>query len=361
MVFTSGSTGAPKGVPIRHRNVAHWLPYVLDYFEAGPDVRVSQTSDLAWDLSVWNVFLPWAAGGALVVPERTELLAPRQHINDDGITHWFSTRPPSSPRGCSVTWSPARCPGCGGASSVASRSPWTRPAPGGRSPEQRDRERLRSDRDDSHLPHLLRADEPGHWPGKRSAPCRWGRRTRRWRALMDEEGRPADEGELLIRGPQRFDGYLDPADDVGRFTRWQGDRWSMREGEPLTAEHWFRTGDRVRHGDHGYVFLGRMDNQVKVNGYRIETGEIESVLREHEAVDEAAVVPWQAEDGTVELAAFYVGDRARQDDLERFLGEQLPGYMIPPRLCWIERFPLNVNGKIDRRQLVEWALTAIDV
>ncbi|MFG2063981.1 amino acid adenylation domain-containing protein [Micromonospora sp. NPDC048871] len=363
IVFTSGSTGTPKGVPIRHRNVAHWLPYVLDYFEAGPDIRVSQTSDLAWDLSVWNVFLPWATGGALVVPERTELLAPSRHINDDGITHWFST--PSSIVTARMLddLTPDTMPGlrwsCFGGEPLTldKARAWRDAAPNSVIANVYGP----TETTVTCLTYRAPAD-PLRWPRAALGALPLGPAYPTVECdLMDEEGRPADEGELLIRGPQRFDGYLDPADNVGRFTRWQGDRWRMEEGEPLTEEHWFRTGDRVRRTDNGYVFLGRMDNQVKVNGYRIETGEIEAVLRQHDAVDEAAVVPWQAEDGTVELAAFYVGDQAGQEDLEGFLAEQLPTYMIPPRLGWIERFPLNVNGKIDRHRLVEMALTMADV
>lgn len=362
IVFTSGSTGTPKGVPIRHRNVAHWLPYVLGYFDAGPDIRVSQTSDLAWDLSVWNVFLPWASGGGLVVPERTELLAPSRHINDDGITHWFST--PSS----IVT---ARMLG----DLEVGAMPGLRWSLFGGEPLTLDKARAwRDAAPGSVIANVYGPTEttvtcltyraspdPAAWPRAALGALPLGPAYPTVEcAVMDEQGHPADEGELLIRGPQRFDGYLDPADNVGRFTRWHGDRWRMEEGEPLTPEHWYRTGDRVRSADGEYVFLGRMDNQVKVNGYRIETGEIEAVLRLHEAVDEAAVVPWHAEDGTVELAAFYVGDPAHQDELEGFLGGQLPSYMIPRQLSHLDRFPLNVNGKIDRRQLVDMARMLAD-
>lgn len=362
IVFTSGSTGTPLGVPIRHRNVAHWLPYVLDFFEAGPDIRVSQTSDLAWDLSVWNVWVPWATSGALVVPERTELLVPSRHIHDDGITHWFST--PSS----IIT-----------ARMLGDLEPGTMPGLRwslfGGEPLTLDKARAWRDA----APHSVIANvygptettvtcltyrapaDPAEWPRAALGALPLGPAYPTVEcAVMDDDGRPADEGELLIRGPQRFDGYLDPADDVGRFTRWRGDRWRMEEREPLTGEHWYRTGDRVRRHEDGYVYLGRMDNQVKVNGYRIETGEIEAVLRMHDAVDEAAVVPWHAEDGTVELAAFFVGDRVRQDELEGFPAEQLPNYMIPRQFSWIGRFPHNVNGKIDRRRLVDLALSLAD-
>ncbi|HEX3650254.1 MAG TPA: AMP-binding protein, partial [Pseudonocardiaceae bacterium] len=91
IIFTSGSTGAPKGVPIRHRQFSTWLSYMVTCFDCQPDIRVAQTSDLAWDVSLWTLFIPWSHGGAVIVPERRDMLAPNDFINVNGITHWFST------------------------------------------------------------------------------------------------------------------------------------------------------------------------------------------------------------------------------------------------------------------------------
>jgi amino acid adenylation domain-containing protein len=362
IVFTSGSTGAPKGVPIRHRNIGHWLPHVLEFFEAGPAVRVSQTSDLAWDLSVWNVWLPWASGGALIVPARTDLVAPARHINADGITHWFSTPSSITMAGWLGDLSPAAMPGLrwslfGGEPLTLDKArAWQRAAPGSVIANVYGPTEITV----TCLTYRAPAD-PAAWPGGAFGALPLGGEYPQVEyAVADENARPAAEGELLLRGRQRFDGYLDPADNQGRFAVMRGGRFRPADGEPLTGEHWYRTGDRVRVDDGVYSFLGRLDNQVKVNGYRVEPGEIEAVMRRHPAVDEAVVVPWTAEDGTVELAGFVVSGHDCRDELRATLTGQFPAYMVPRFLSRLGRFPLNVNGKIDRRALTEQAAVLTD-
>jgi len=168
--------------------------------------------------------------------------------------------------------------------------------------------------------------------------------------VVDADGYPGVEGELLIRGPQRFDGYLDPAHDVGRFALLDGGRVRDHDGTaPLTPRHWYRTGDRVRHEPYGFAFLGRLDNQVKVYGYRVEPGDVEAAIRRYPGVDEAAVVPCVAADSTVELAGFHTG--APADGLREFLERELPSYMVPRYLTRVPAFPLTLNGKVDRTLL----------
>ncbi|MFG2387252.1 AMP-binding protein [Streptomyces avermitilis] len=90
ILFTSGSTGAPKGVPILHDNVAPYLAHVIDRYEVGPGSRLSQTFDLTFDVSVFDMFTAWGGGAALVVPSRDEILAPVRFVNDRHLTHWCS-------------------------------------------------------------------------------------------------------------------------------------------------------------------------------------------------------------------------------------------------------------------------------
>src|SRR5262249_51237212 len=124
--------------------------------------------------------------------------------------------------------------------------------------------------------------------------------------VLDENGREAAEGELCVRGVQRFDGYLDADDDRERFVTRTGDRTQVHRGGPLTGDHYYRTGDRVRWEKGLLVHLGRLDNQVKLRGHRVELGEIETVLRRHPAVDEAVVVAVPGAGG-VQPVACYTG------------------------------------------------------
>jgi acyl-CoA synthetase (AMP-forming)/AMP-acid ligase II len=171
--------------------------------------------------------------------------------------------------------------------------------------------------------------------------------------LLDEDLRPSDDGELCVRGDQRFPGYLDPADNIGRFVSIVDDVVTVYDGStPLTAGHWYRTGDRIRREAGELVHQGRVDHQVKVLGNRVELGEIESALRKHAAIAEAVVVTIPASDGEVDLHAFYLGDSLGEDELKRLVAD-LPPYMRPRDFHHRDEFPITVNGKVDRRRLVD--------
>ncbi|WP_307937382.1 AMP-binding protein, partial [Salinispora arenicola] len=118
--------------------------------------------------------------------------------------------------------------------------------------------------------------------------------------LLAPDGTAGNEGELCIRGTQRFDGYLDPTQNHGRFVDHVGDRTTQVDRLP-GPQHWYRTGDRVRQENGELVHLGRIDDQVKIHGYRIELGEIESVLRRHPGLHEVVVLAVPARAGGVEL------------------------------------------------------------
>jgi acyl-coenzyme A synthetase/AMP-(fatty) acid ligase len=152
-----------------------------------------------------------------------------------------------------------------------------------------------------------------------------------------------------VRGSQRFDGYLDPAHDRGRF--FSGERtFAVAGGAPRPAD-WYRTGDRVRRERGELVHIGRLDDQVKIRGYRIELGEIEAVLREHPAVQDVVVVAAPAAGGQLVLHALYTGTPADADELTGAVGRRLPEYMVPSAVHCVDGFPANASGKIDRRRL----------
>jgi acyl-coenzyme A synthetase/AMP-(fatty) acid ligase len=122
--------------------------------------------------------------------------------------------------------------------------------------------------------------------------------------------------------------------------------------EPLTARHWYRTGDRVRLEQGTLVHLGRLDNQVKVRGYRIELGEIEAALRHHPAVADAVVLAVPGPEET-ELVACLTGEPVKPTDLMLWLRRRVPVHMVPRRYEHVAALPLNPNGKTDRPALVQ--------
>ncbi|GGN93965.1 hypothetical protein GCM10011579_092990 [Streptomyces albiflavescens] len=357
ILFTSGSTGAPKGVCIEHRNVSAYLEHVIPRYAAGPGARFSQFFDLTFDPSVYDMFTAWGSGSTLVVPARKDLLSPTHFIHANDVTHWNSVPSAISFALRLRELSPSSMPAlrwslfCGEPLTLQQAEAWQAAAPQSvleniYGPTEMTvtcaEHRLSRDRRDWARPSNGTVPIGTVYPGLEQL-------------VVDEQGRPAAEGELCLRGPQRFAGYLEAADNKGRFVAFDGERVSEYDGSvPLTDEHWYRTGDRVgRHGGEGggLVHLGRLDHQVKVSGYRVELGEIEAALREHPAVTDAVALALDAGDGEVELVAAYTGSQEAQEELLATLHARLPGYMVPRALTAFAAFPLTQNGKIDRKAL----------
>ncbi|WP_434444294.1 AMP-binding protein [Lentzea sp. E54] len=356
ILFTSGSTGEPKGVPIQHRNISAYLSHSIGHYELEPGCRVLQPFELTFDVSVLAMFVAFGSGATVVVPGRNDLLAAARFVQRRGLTHWFSVpsvisltqridplRPGSMP-------TLRRSMFAGEALTLQQAEAWHAAAPNGVVENAYGPTELTIICAEYVLP-----EQVAEWPrtpngtvpigpGLSSLEC----------VVLDADGKQAEEGELCVRGPQRFAGYLDPAHNEGRFLAYDGEKATPYDpATPLTDEHWYRTGDRVRISANGYIYCERLDHQVKVRGYRVELGEIEAVLREQPGVLDAVVVAQPAVSGDAVLAAAYTGRVSDTEDLFQALRERLPSYMIPASLTAFEEFPLNVNGKVDRRRLAE--------
>jgi amino acid adenylation domain-containing protein len=347
ILFTSGSTGAPKGVPVQHRNVDAFLAHVVPRCEAGPGARLAQTFDLTFDPSVFDMFVAWGTGATLVVPTRGELLSPVRFINRHGITHWNSVPSVISLAMRLRALKPGSLPTlrrsvfCGEPLTSQQADAWQRAAPDTVVENSYGPTELtvtctthRLPRDPAHRPRTDNGTVPigAPYPG------------------LDIR---LQDGELCVRGPQRFPGYLDPANNAGRFLTPDGLPYDT--STPLTDAHWYRTGDRVAPLEGGpdgtLVHLGRQDQQVQVHGYRVELGEVEAALRDQPGVTDAVVLAVTASDGGTELTAAYTGHAGDEPSLRTALRGRLPAYMVPATLTALDTLPLNANGKIDRGAL----------
>lgn len=350
LLFTSGSTGLPKGVPVTHGNACHFLRVMQERYQIVPEDRLSQTFDQTFDLSVFDLFLAWHAGASVYSMATVDLLAPAGFVNKNGITVWFSV--PSVPAQMRKRnrLTASLMPGlrwslfCGEPLPRASAEAWQAAAPNSivenlYGPTELTIACFVYRWDDAASPALCRHDVV---PIGRPLPGLGA-------LVVDEELRAVEvngEGELCVSGPQTTPGYWkDPQRTAERFVR-----LAVSASDSRT---FYRTGDRVQRLDDGeYVFLGRTDHQIKVLGHRVELGEVEAALRADPAVTEAVAIGWPVEHGSARgVVGFISGSGIDVELVEKFARETLPPWAVPQRILVKEQMPLNANGKIDRRAL----------
>ncbi|MFF7476187.1 amino acid adenylation domain-containing protein [Streptomyces sp. NPDC008092] len=356
VLFTSGSTGTPKGVPLAHRSMDAFLRYVIDRYALGPGCRMAQNSGLAFDASVLEMFGAWGSGATLVVPPRAELPKPARFVSREGITHWFSVPSVITMADLTGGLAPGSMPSLrwtlfgGEQLTVQQARAWRTAAP------HSVIENVYGPTELTILSSQYRLPERTEdWPDTANGTLPIGEVYPHLdHQVVNEDGRPSDEGELWLRGVQRFAGYLDEKDNRGRFLDASGRPVATAGGYVPDDKHWYRTGDLVQVLEGGtLVHLGRLDQQVKIMGQRVEIGETEAVLREQDGIGQVAVVALRDEDGQTRLEAAYTGTARPAADLRQALSARLPRYMVPHRFTHRAELPLNHNGKLDRRVLAE--------
>lgn len=349
LLFTSGSTGLPKGVPVTQRNVQAYIQYVCDRYGVTEEDRVSQMFDMTFDLSVHDMFVAWERGACLYsVPEK-HVLAPAKFIRDHQLTLWFSVPSVIGFVSKMGILKPGVFPSlrvslfCGEPLSSHYADAWQQAAPEsivenlyGPTEATIAITAYRWDADRSPAESVNGIVPIGH-PFDQQRAC-----------TIDSEYRVLQNGgigELCLSGSQVTTGYWN--------NRQKTEEQFVRLQEAADAI-WYRTGDLVRRDDTGCLhYVGRIDQQVKIRGYRVELQEIEHVLRTASGSQEAAALAWPIREGVAEgIVAFICGQSNR--DIGGILArcrESLPEYMVPKQIHFLEQVPLNANGKLDRLAL----------
>ncbi len=350
LLFTSGSTGIPKGVMVAHRNVAHFVSLMTDRYCISEHDRFSQTFDMTFDLSAFDMFVAWERGACVCCPSDKTLINPAKFIQDAKLTVWFSV--PSvgvfmkrlgalkAGEFPTLRWSLF----CGEPLPAEIAESWSLAAP------------------NSVVENL-------YGPTELTIACchyRWRRGKSEEECLrgvvpigdpfpgmdvlvVDEELTevpPGKDGELLMTGPQLTLGYWqDPEKTATAFVV-----------PPEKKQTYYRTGDRVRRPNEAgpMCYLGRLDHQIKIRGYRVELGEVESLLRQEAGVEVAVAIGWPVTaSGAGGIEAFVMGNKLEPQTILKRLKRKLPAYAVPRRIHLLSDLPLNPNGKIDRGKLAK--------
>jgi amino acid adenylation domain-containing protein len=352
VVYTSGSSGTPKGVAVPHRGVAR-LVRGADYVQLGPDDRVAQAASPVFDAATWEVWGALLNGACVEGIARETALDPRalaRELRERGVTALFLTTAllNQAAREEPSAFATLRHLLFGGeaADPEAVRRVLARGAPG----------RLLHVYGPTESTTFAAWHPVGEVP-EDAATVPLGRGISNT-TLYVLDGRmepvpPGLPGELYLGGDGLARGYLGRPDATAE--RFVPDPFSGTPGARM-----YRTGDRVRWNDRGETeFLGRVDFQVKIRGFRIEPGEVETVLREAPGVRDAAVVAREGDSGAPgarRLVGYVVPAEdadtgAWLDGVRDHLRARLPEYMLPSALVTMDALPLTSTGKTDRRAL----------
>ncbi|MEU9198213.1 non-ribosomal peptide synthase/polyketide synthase [Streptomyces hundungensis] len=336
VIYTSGSTGRPKGVVLERSAMDNFLAAMARAVPIGPDDRLLAVTTVSFDIAVLEIFQPLLAGARLVLASRDEVLDPealRAIVERERITVMQAT--PS-------LWQPL----------IETR------------PEAFAGVRILTGGE--ALPQSLAGSLAAH--AARATNMYGPTETTVWSMTgpVESDGGPVSLGGPILNTqvyvldtalrpvPPGYSGEL--------YIAGAGVARGYRSRPGLTAERFvanpwgpgriYRTGDLVRREHDGsFVFLSRLDHQVKVRGFRIELGDIEAALLTHPPIERAAVLMREDRPGDKRLVAYIISPEGDSARLRAHLAETLPEYMVPSAVVVLDALPLTPNGKLDRRSL----------
>lgn len=365
VIFTSGTTGVPKGVMIDHRGAVNTIAHINRMFDVGAKDRVLAVSSLSFDLSVYDIFGLLDVGGALVIPDYRKGHDPvhwRELICQHGVTLWNSAPQLMRMLMDSFYADDEETAGLRTVLLSGDFIPLDLP------------DTIRHRYADAEVISLGGATEASIWSNYH----RIGVVDTSWSSIpygkalpnqtiwvYDHALRPCPDhvrGRIFLGGSGLAMGYWqDPEKTAARFIT-----------HPESGERLYDTGDLGRYAPDGNVLiLGRDDGQVKIRGHRVELGEIEAVLNHHPGIKQSVVLPTAGGSENrqlvayIELAADPAPATSRPDGAEAhgeqpapdadaikaYLAERLPDYMVPLHVVYMAHIPLSANGKIDHRAL----------
>ncbi|MDG1475795.1 MAG: AMP-binding protein [Vicingaceae bacterium] len=343
-LFTSGTTGTPKGVPISYKNLNAFVDSFLseNYSISDEDVFL-QMADLTFDMSIISFLIPLCIGAKIVTvnPEDIKYLATYQALEENDISVLItapSTLQLLEPYYAEINLKQLKYTFVGAEAFYKSTAKeWLKCAP------------------NSQIVNLYGPSEGGilasshQWGNKNSSHngiVSIGKPVKNINLhIVDSNGKTIEnstKGEIWISGEQVFDGYLNPLENEGKFD------YLTING---VQEKCFKTGDLAFRDDNGHLFYcGRLDYQVKIQGQRVELAEIEHFASQHSTEFKPVALCYKDQFNSNKIALF-VENRTDETLLSSTLKTNLPSYMIPSKIIKIEALPLNKNQKTDLNKL----------
>ena len=346
MLYTSGSTGVPKGVMIEHRNVNALVQYSKKMFNMDSSCKAAAYASYGFDANLNDLYPTLSAGGTVyIIPEelRLDLMKLGKYYDDSGITHVLMTTQVGRQFASEIETKTLKYLYVGGEKLVPIEPP-----------------------KNYKLYNLYGPTEgttycTGFLVDKLYYRVPIGKMNSDYKSyVLDKNMKRLPtlvSGELYIAGPQVSRGYLNrEKEDKEAFLK------NPFDNDPKFSIL-YKTGDIVRYLSDGNIdFIGRKDGQVKIRGFRVELTEVEKIIREYPGIKDATVKDFKDPAGIVFICAYIVSDsKIDVDKLNQFIGERKPPYMIPAYTMQIDKIPLNQNQKVNKKELPKPELKLAEV
>ncbi|MBN3895575.1 MAG: amino acid adenylation domain-containing protein [Nostoc sp. NOS(2021)] len=349
LIYTSGSTGKPKGVQITHRNVVNFLTTIQQQLQLTNQDSLLSVTTLSFDIAVLEIFLPLTVGAKVILVSREVAMDGLQLLQK--LHNFAATVMQATP----ATWRMLLEAGWRGNTQLKILC-------GGEALPQNLAKQLCQR--GAEVWNLYGPTETTIWStihriDQQEVLVTIGRPIGNTQIyILDKYLQPVPvgvPGELYIGGASLARGYLHRPE----LTK---EKFIHNPFSSDSESRLYKTGDLARYLSDGEIeYLGRIDYQIKLRGYRIELAEIEAVLSQHPTIEKTVVIVRDDFSGDKCLVAYIVSkfkEALTNEELRRFLKEKLPYYMVPGVFVFLDTLPLTPNGKIDRRALPAPDLTA---
>ena len=343
ILFTSGSTGKPKGVPLTRQNLASFVDAFLDIYPMDENDRCLQCFDLSFDLSIMSYLIPLLKGACVytIPPEAIKYTYIGGLMEDEHLT--FALMAPSTIKYLKPYFDEIDCSSlkyslfCGEALPLDITKEWSKCA------KNAIIDNVYGPTEDTIFCSTYRYCQDGDNKthngilsiGKPMKNCGM--------AMFDDDGNECQVGvmgELCLSGSQLTPGY---------FKNEEKNKECFFEKDGTV---WYRSGDLCyKDADGDIMYSGRLDHQAKIQGFRVEMGEIEYHAREFISDTNVVCMAFDNKDGLTEIAMFIESEEFNSDEMIVYMRTKMPSYMIPTRLIYVPVFPLNANDKTDKVKL----------